>query len=312
MRQQNQNTQQREAFYCEESKFQPGDLDLLLLADWDLDRTHLQESLTFKLLDIARRNQLHALQKGIRAHVPLKVSSPVGHTPLTIATQFGAKDVTQFLLDHGLNAAFFVEDYLHYNAFFFACAGGQYEMIRMLLNHPSKKVSIDMAEPRNHQSGLQVAVHNLQFELAKKLITEHPSLLLHTDKLKRTVGGTLLSIFVTNIFTDHVENTHREPELDAFCLFLLKNENPFHKVSVTAIPAMQVIINSALATFTPSNKSMRMTALDAVRTLHLATPQFAKALMELAERNPRGMLEHHFLTHSKKHLADMARLQKHQ
>jgi len=177
----------------------------------------------------------------------------------------------------------------------------------MLLNHPSKTVTIDMVEPRHLQSGLQIAAHNLQFEFAQKFIQDHPESLLHLDRLGRTVFGTVLSIFVTTTFA-YIEQQDRQKDLEDFCLYLLTKENPFQKVSEAAIPSMQVVLQSRFASFHPSDKAEQMSPLNGVKTIMLACPKFGAALLELAEKNPKGSLEHHYITHAKKYLEEVDQL----
>lgn len=300
-------------FYSDMSKqHENASPNIRLLTGWDLDLENLQESMLLKFFGAAQHNQLDWVQHGVQGNIPLDLIHEEGHTVLTVAAQFGAKEVTEYLLDIGLNPAFFAEKGMHYNAYFSACAGGQFDIVDMLLNHPNNKVTLDMVEPRHHQSGLQVAVHNLQFDCAKQMIETYPALLTHLDELGRTAFGTALSIFVTTTFTDYVEKQQCEPALEDFCLYMLRYENPFQKVAEGAIPSIQVIIQSAFATFHKGDRSEQMTPLNAVRTIFLACPRLGEALLELAQKNPKGILEHHYTKHATKHLADMEQLRKNQ
>lgn len=304
------NSLKKENFFYDESRRPVQDrLNIRLLAPWNLDLEHLEQSMTIKLLGVAQFNQLEWLRHGIEANMPLDLIHENGHTVLTIATQHGSRAVVEYLLDLGLNPAFFAEKGMHYNAYFAACAGGQYEMVSLLLAHRSHKISVEMAEPRHLQSGLQVAVHNLQFECARKLIGEYPQSLKQLDKLSRSVLGTFLSIFVTSTL-NYVTEQKRAKELEQFGLDLLAYENPFQAMSDEALPAMQVVLNSALATFYPSDKSQRMRPLDGVRTIFLVAPRFGQALLELAKENPQQMLNIQFIQHAETHLAQWALLKK--
>lgn len=304
------NSLKKEKFFYDESKRPIQDrLNIRLLAPWNLDLEHLDQSMTIKLLGVAQFNQLEWLQRGIEGNIPLDLIHENGHTVLTIATQFGSREVVEYLLDLGLNPAFFAEKGMHYNAYFSACAGGQYEMISLLLAHESHKISVEMVEPRHLQSGLQVAVHNLQFECARQLIREYPQFLKQLDKLSRSVLGTFLSIFVTSTL-NYVTEQKRTKELEQFGLDLLAYENPFQAMSDEALPAMQVILNSVLASFYPSDKSQRMTPLNGVRTIFLVAPRFGQALLELAQENPQQTLNSQFIQHAATHLTQLALLKK--
>jgi len=286
----------KEPFYWDFRRKPPdGNLNVRLLSGWELDLEHLHDSMMTKLLGVAQHNQLEWLKDGIRRHIPLDLIHPEGHTVLTIAAQYGSLETMDYLLDLGLNPAFYVATHMQYNAYFAACAGGQYEAVKRLLVHPSKKIRIGMEEPRHHQSGLQVAVHNTRFDFAKQLINDYPELLSHCDSLGRTVFGTALSIFITSTFITFIQDKTREKELESFCLEMLSFENPFQKMSDEAVASIEVLLNPVLSTFDKANKEQRMTAENAVILIQLLSPQLGSALIKLAQNTSHEPLAQTFL-----------------
>ncbi|TAL64373.1 MAG: hypothetical protein EPN84_03520 [Legionella sp.] len=300
------------SFYWNDKKKPREDLvNIRLLSRWDLDLQNLDESMMIKMLGVAQHNQLDWLKNGIEGNIPLHLVHPEGHTVLTIASQSGARDVVEYLLDLGLNPAFHAEKGMQYNAYFAACAGGQFAIIDYLLKHPNQQITLEMREPRHHQSGLQIAVHNLRFACAKQMIQNYPDVLTLLDKLNRSVMATFLSIFVTSTFNNHIEGKGLEPQMEDCGLFLLNYENPFTPIAQNAMPAMQVVLQSASASFHKANPDQLMSPLNAIRTIHLACPKLGEALFNLAQQNPHGRMEYHFIKHSEKHFADVKTVREH-